>query len=204
MTERAQRRLGDLDPDPEMWEALRGGDGLTQILSDFYDRVYADARLAHFFEGTTKQRAIEKQWSFLCQIFSGQQVYFGDRPRNAHHWMVISEELFDYREELMMRCLRAYGLPEHLVARWRAMEEIFRKQIVKSEPRGKRIGGVELPFDGHDDVELAVGSLCDGCGAVMAAGAVARYHVRTGRAYCPGCVPPRRPSAAPAAQGSLR
>jgi truncated hemoglobin YjbI len=187
MTER--RRLGDLEPDREMWEALRGGDGLTEILEDFYTRVYADPRLAPFFEGATKARAIEKQYQFLRQIYTGEPVYFGDRPRNAHHWMVISDELFDYREELMATCLRRYGLGEHLVARWRAVEEIFRKQIVKSAPRGKRVGGVELPFDGHDSVELGVGTLCDGCGAAMEQGTTAQYHVRTGRTYCDSCVP---------------
>ncbi len=185
-----RRRLGDLEPDPEMWVALRDGDGLTEILTDFYARVYDDPRLAFFFEGVTKARAIEKQYQFLRQIFTGEPVYFGDRPRNAHHWMVISDELFDHREELMASCLRRYGLPEHLVARWRAVEEIFRKQIVKSVPRGKKLGGVELPFDGHDTVELAVGTLCDGCGAPMDQGTKAEYHVRTGKTYCPSCVPP--------------
>lgn len=185
MTER--RRLGDLEPDPEMWTALRAGDGLTEILTDFYERVYADERLAPFFDGTTRARAIEKQYQFLRQIFTGEPVYFGDRPRNAHHWMVISDELFDYREALMESCLARYGLAPHLVTRWRAMEEIFRKQIVKSAPRGKRIGGVELPFDGYEPIELAVGAICDGCASILEPGCTVRYHVRTGRAYCPSC-----------------
>lgn len=196
MTER--RRLGDLEPDPEIWEALRRGDGLTDILTDFYTRVYADARLAPFFEGATKSRAIEKQYQFLRQIFTGESVYFGDRPRNAHHWMVISDELFDYREALMESCLRRYELAPHLIVRWRGVEEVFRKQIVKTAPRGKRMGGVELPFEGYEPIDLAVGAICDGCAGVMEPGATARYHVRTGRAYCPACVPksPVRPPAA--------
>lgn len=189
MSEQA-RRAGDLKPDPEMWLALKNGDGLTEILTDFYTRVYADERLAHFFEGITKRRAIEKQYSFLCQIFTGEPLYFGERPRNAHNWMVISEELFDYREELMESCLRRYGLPEHLVVRWREVEEKFRKQIVKDKPFGKKIRGVELPFEGYDSLELSVGTICDGCGDVLEPGTIIRYHLRTGRSYCPKCNPP--------------
>lgn len=181
------RRLGDLKPDPEMWAALRNGDGLTEILRDFYERVYEDERLSPFFEGVTRQRAIEKQYSFLSQIFSGEQLYFGERPRNAHNWMVISDELFDHREALMESCLRRHGLPEHLVERWRSVEEIFRKQIVKDRPFAKKIQGVEIPFEGYDSLELSVGALCDGCEAVLEPGVVVHYHRRTGKSFCPAC-----------------
>jgi len=182
-----KHRSGVLASDPEMWEALRHGDKLNVILEDFYTRVYADERLAHFFHGTTKQRAIEKQYSFLAEIFSGIKQYFGDRPRNAHSWMVISNELFDYRERLMEECLRRAELPEHLIKRWMSIEEVFRKQIVKSRPRGKKIDGVELPHDGYDDIVIAVGSMCDHCQNAMEAGDKARYHLRTGHTYCANC-----------------
>ncbi|MBI5496368.1 MAG: group 1 truncated hemoglobin [Deltaproteobacteria bacterium] len=183
-----RRRRGDLAPDPELWAALAENDLLGRILRDFYERVYADPRLAHFFEGVTRQRAVEKQYSFLKQIFSGEKCYFGDRPRNAHHWMVISDELFDHREALMEQCLRRHGLADHLVRRWRATEEVFRKQIVKAAPRPRKLGGVELPLEGYDDVDVTVGMLCDACGSEVPPGARVRYHVRTGRSVCAGCV----------------
>ncbi len=129
-------------PDPEMWDVLQQGALLSKILTDFYQQVYKDPRLAPFFKDATKQRAIEKQYNFLRQVFTGEKTYFGDRPRNAHHWMVISDELFDYREELMATCLRNHGLAECLVERWRAAEERYRQQIVKTEPWNKIIDGV--------------------------------------------------------------
>jgi truncated hemoglobin YjbI len=181
------RRGGDLAPDKEMWAAFEGGPGLTRALTDFYDQVYADPRLAPFFRFTTKQRAIEKQFSFLKEIFTGEECYFGDRPFNAHHWMVISDDLFDYRERLMESSLRRYGLPEALIARFRRVDEVFRKQIVKASPKARRIRGEEVPFDGLEDVTLAVGSLCDGCGRPLPSGGPARYHVRTGQTYCLPC-----------------
>ncbi len=190
---RYRRRAGDLAPHPEMWAALEQGAGLTRILEDFYTHVYADARLSPFFRSTTKQRAIEKQFSFLKEIFTGEECYFGDRPYNAHHWMVISDELFDYRESLMESCLRRYGLPEPLVSRFRAAEEVFRKQIVKSAPRPRKLRGVALPLEGFNEVEIAGGTLCDGCQAPIAAGERARYHVRTGETYCFTCKPASRP-----------
>jgi ferredoxin-NADP reductase/ferredoxin/truncated hemoglobin YjbI len=177
----------DRPSDPEMWAALKDGDLLTAILADFYTRVYDDPRLAPFFHGVTRQRSIEKQFLFLRQIFTGEKVYFGDRPRNAHHWMVISDELFDYREELMMSCLRRHGLPEHLVQRWRAMEEPFRAEIVKSEPWNRVMNGMELPVDGFGETILEFGTLCDSCGCEIAVGEKVRYHLRLGSTWCSTC-----------------
>lgn len=184
-----RRRSGDVRPDPQLWEALEHGQKLMRILSDFYDRVYRDPQLSPFFEGVTKQRAIEKQYNFLRQKFTGDKCYFGDRPRNAHHWMVVSEELFDHRERLMEDCIRRAGVPEHLVGRWRAIEEVFRKQIVKDRPFGRKIRGVELPFEGYEELTMALEYVCDGCQEEVQAGEKVHYHRRTGRTYCTRCVP---------------
>jgi ferredoxin-NADP reductase/truncated hemoglobin YjbI len=195
-------RRRDPQPDPEMWAALREGALLNEILADFYARVYDDARLAPFFKNTTRQRSIEKQFLFLRQIFAGEKIYFGDRPRNAHHWMVISDELFDYREELMESCLRRYGLPEHLIRRWRAMEETYRADIVKSDPWNRVVDGVELPLEGFGEEVLGIGALCDGCGGEIAPGEKVRYHLRLGTTYCPVCAGRQtRPEASRAEHG---
>lgn len=174
-------------PDPEMWAALKEGELLTAILTDFYTRVFDDPVLSPYFRGVTRQRVIEKVYLFMRQIFTGEKVYFGDRPRNGHHWMVISDGIFDYREELMTRCMRRQGLPEHLIERWRGVEETFRRDIVKPAPRGRMIDGVELPVGGFDEAVLDEGALCDGCGAEVEAGRRVRYHLRLGTVYCQEC-----------------
>lgn len=175
-------------PDPEMWAALEEGRLLNPIFEDFYSRVFEDERLAPFFHGVTQQRAMEKQVLFMRQLFSGEKVYFGDRPRNAHHWMVISDELFDYREAIMVDCLRRHGLPEHLVQRWREVENGFRDDIVKDKPWNRKMGDVELPVDGFGETVLEIGSLCDGCGEEVEAGVSVRYHLRLGSIFCPSCM----------------
>jgi len=174
-------------PDPELWQALREGDLMREILTDFYTRVFNDARLAPYFRGVTRQRLIEKVYSFMHQFITGEKVYFGDRPRNAHHWMVISDELFDYREAMMTECLRRHGLPDHLIARWNAYEESFRPDIVKPSAWPRIVNGMELPVDGFDELVLDVGSLCDGCQTEIHPGTRIRYHVRLGTTYCPDC-----------------
>ena len=174
--------------DEEMWHALDKGRKLKTILDDFYSRVYKDERLSGFFENSTAQRSSEKQYLFMRQLFTGEKVYFGDRPKNAHHWMVISNELFDYRESLMAECLRDHNLPEHLVQRWIALDESFRKDIVKDKPWPKVINGVEMPLDGFEVMAIDVGTICDGCQQAIEAGEQVRYHVRLGLTYCSHCM----------------
>ena len=182
-----RRRRGDLAPRPELWAVLEQGARLRRILEDFYALVYADPVLAPFFEGVPRERIVGQQYGFLAEIFTGEKIYCGDRPRNAHHWMVISDELFDHREALMEGCLRRHGLPEPLIRDWMALEEIFRKQIVKERPIPKRVRGVDLPLDGYETLRMAAGAVCDACHGEIPVGAEAVSHVRTGRTCCTAC-----------------
>jgi ferredoxin/truncated hemoglobin YjbI len=177
-------------PDPALWQELGNGTVVEAVLRDFYARVHAAPQLAPFFENVTIQRSIEKQFSFLKQLATGERTYFGDRPRNAHHWMVISDELFDQRQALMHEVLVAHGLTPSQIARWERLEAHWRGDIVKLAPRPRRIDGIELPLEGYAQEVLSEGTLCDHCGAVLDAGTRVHYHLRLGMVSCPGCALP--------------
>jgi NAD(P)H-flavin reductase/ferredoxin/truncated hemoglobin YjbI len=175
------------DADPEMWEALGRGELLRAILWDFYTAVFDDALLAPYFRGVTKDRLVGQVYSFMRDVFTGQKSYFGMRPRTAHHWMVISDQIFDHREQMMEACLSRHGVPEHLVRRWRKIEEAYRRDIVKSTPWKLVLDGVEMPLDGFGEEQLSVGTICDGCQRPIEAGERATYHLRLGLTYCTEC-----------------
>jgi truncated hemoglobin YjbI len=170
-----------------MWEALDRGRLLNEILTDFYNRVFDDPVLAPYFQGVTKGRLIGQVFSFMRDVFTGEKHYFGMRPRTAHHWMVISDEVFDHRERLMEACLRRHGLTEPMVQRWRKTEEGFRGDIVKGTPWKLIVDGVEMPLNGFGEDELSAGTICDGCQRAIEAGERVRYHLRLGLTYCAEC-----------------
>jgi len=180
-------KLADLAPEPAIWALLGEGPGLTALLEDFYGRVYADPLLSPFFDGVPKARAVQKQYEFLADVFSGRRRYFGLNPFNAHHWMVISDALFDHREALFARVLVEHGVPRPLVRRWLAIHELFRAEIVKSAPRGMVTGGVELPHRTEAVQRLDIAAVCDGCGSEIPAGTPSRYLHRVGTLHCGGC-----------------
>ena len=180
-------RKGKLAPDAEMWKALKNGKGLNEILEKFYTLVYEDKKLSTFFVGVTKTRAVEKQHSFLRSIFTGEKCYFGDHPKKAHAWMVISDELFDHREQLMESCLIEYGLSDELISRWRGIEEIFRKVIVKSTPQDITVGNIKKPSEGYVAENIDVDCICDECSNEIKANTKVMMHIRTGKLYCDIC-----------------
>lgn len=172
---------------PVLWAALLEDNRLGRIMDTFYDRVFADPIMSPYFHNSTKQRSREKVYSFYKRLFSGEPSFFGDRPRNSHHWMVISDDVYDHRLGLLVDCMREHGLPEELIPVWLEYEEYYRSDIVKSEPRGRRIGGITQPVSGLAYEELSVGALCDSCDKVLEPGTRVLYHLRTGHIYCPAC-----------------
>ncbi|MGZ8256200.1 MAG: 2Fe-2S iron-sulfur cluster-binding protein [Gallionella sp.] len=173
--------------DALLWAALQEGKLLREILLDFYTRVYQDPLLSPYFHGITMQRSMEKVYSFMQQVCTGENSYFGERPKNAHHWMVISDEIFSYRENLMRECQQRAGLSAAMSQRWFAIENFYKSDIVKAAPIPRQFAGRELPLDGYGEMVLDTGAICDGCARVIESGESIRYHLRLGTVYCTHC-----------------
>ena len=184
---RDAEKISDILADEELWNALGRGPGLTRILDAFYLRVYADERLSPFFHGLPRDQIVAKQYAFLADLFSGARNYFGMNPFNAHHWMVISDDLFDHREALFEQTLRDHGLPEPMIRRWEALHERFRAEIVKPVARGMVMRGEEQPLRLHEVDHLDIDTVCDGCGSEIPAGRPSRYQHRLGTLHCSAC-----------------
>lgn len=175
-------------PDAEMWTALEQGALMTKILTTFYTWVFADNVLKPYFANVTQQRIIEKVYSFHYQMFTGEKVFFGERPKNAHHWMVISDDIFAHRQHLMAKALRQHGLAEHLVARWLSYEERYQSDIIKEKPTNKVLFGEEVSYEGFESLVMEFSSLCDSCESEVNVGDTVRYHTRMGTVYCAKCI----------------
>ncbi|KGM53087.1 hypothetical protein N800_11095 [Lysobacter daejeonensis GH1-9] len=184
---RDAEKVAAMPADPELWAALEEGPGLTRLLEAFYARVYEDPRLSPFFHNVTRDWAVQKQYEFLSNLFNGNKAYFGLNPYNAHHWMVISDELFDYREALFETVLREAGLAPELIRRWLALHERFRAEIVKGAPRGMILSGVEQPLHTLSVQRLTIDAVCDSCHQEILAGAPSRYQYRLGTLHCAAC-----------------
>lgn len=183
--------LTEEKPDPEpnlkVWHQLDDGAKVREVLIDFYDRVYADERLAPFFANVSKSRLIEKQYSFLKYLFTREHVHFGQRPRNTHHWMVISDDLMDHRRRILDDTFRDHHLTDEQRHIWHLYEEKFRPDIVKDKPWPIKIGDEFIDLETFDKEVLDCATICDHCGQPVEAGTTVIYHKRTGKISCPNC-----------------
>lgn len=184
--------LADPPSDLALWAELDHGRIARTVLEAFYAKVYADPLLSPFFERTTMDRAIDKQFSFLKQCFTGEKMFFGDRPRNAHHWMIVTPALFDHRQALMIETLREQGLSDAQIQRWTRCEEHFRPDIVKDRPWPRRVGDMEVDTEGFAVETLGEATVCDHCDDAVDAGVPVLYHRRLGTISCPRCAPDHR------------
>ena len=184
---RDTEKVAALTADPELWAALDRGPKLRAILQSFYGRVYRDERLLPYFQGIPMSRVIDKQYEFLAMVWSGETDYLGLNPFNSHHWMVISDDLFDHREALFAEAMAEHALPAWAMRRIQALHELFRSDIVKPLARGMVVNGVEQPLHTHQVERLDIDAVCDGCGDEIPAGMPSRYHHRVGTLHCAEC-----------------
>lgn len=175
--------------DNALWAELENGKTARAIFDAFYRKVYADPLLSPFFEGVTMDRAASKQYNFIQQLMTGEKVYWGEKPRNSHHWMIIPHSLFDHRQSLMVETLKEHGLSDSQIARWTRFEEYYRSDIVKDKEWPKVVNGQVYSTEGFDREVLSESTMCDQCGNEVLAGTEVLFHLRTGKISCPQCAP---------------
>ena len=176
-----------LQPNPTLWKQLGGDEKIREILTTFYQKVYADSQLAPFFGRVTMERTIGKQFAFLKENIVGEQVYFGEQPRNSHHWMVISDSLFQHRIDLMRQSLQEHSIPQTLIQQFEMYELQFKEEIVKSQAWLKQVGDLFVDTEKYEECRLDEATVCDYCGAEIAKHTLVRFHTRIGKLACQNC-----------------
>lgn len=174
-------------PDPALWAELDDGKLLIPALREFYHRVFRDPLLAPYFTSVTESRLVEKQFNFLNQAITGNKVFWGERPRNSHHWMVITDDIFDHRAAILEQVLTEQQFSAQAIGKLVAIENMYRQDIVKTKPWDKVLFGKTIPADGYEPLVLDEASLCDNCQQEVNAGDRVIYHVRTGKVFCASC-----------------
>ena len=81
---------------------------LRKISKVFYDKVYAHPWIGKYF-AEVKQEVIEaQQVDFMAQALGGPKMYCGKFVPQAHQHMVITEELFELREQLLDEAMKEF------------------------------------------------------------------------------------------------
>jgi len=114
-----------------LYSRLGGRPTLERVHGLLYDELFGHAWLGRFFEGLERTYLEEQQTDFLGAAMGGPKCYAGQYPRPAHRHMLISDELFDLRHELLERCIARAGVPAELASEWLRLDEGYRSAVVK-------------------------------------------------------------------------
>ena len=129
----AQFAQADTPPiDRPLIDALGGRRAILQVHKTFYAKVYAHPWLRGFFIGVGQEHQINQLTDFMVGLFGGPRMYSGRLPNKAHPHLLVTDEVFDIRHDLLRQAIEEAGIDNDLAAIWLERDELFRKVIVKT------------------------------------------------------------------------
>lgn len=119
-----------------LYERIGGAPAVKAAVGIFYDKVLADARIAHFFDGVDMQRQIGKQRAFLVMAFGGPNTYTGEDMRRGHAHLVaqgLNDGHFDAVVENLALTLSELGVGSAEIVEVAAVAESVRDDVLGRE-----------------------------------------------------------------------
>jgi hemoglobin len=117
-----------------LFERLGGAGAVSAAVDKFYEKVLADERIKHFFDGMDMQRQAEHQKQFLTHAFGGSSDYSGRSMAAAHKRLVQEMGLTDYHFDAVMEnlgsTLQELGVPADLIGEAAAIAESVRDAVL--------------------------------------------------------------------------
>lgn len=104
---------------------------IRRVSTKFYDLVYEHPWLGKFFIDIDQEHINDQQIKFMISVLGGPKNYSGRLPSNAHPHMMINDELFTLRKELLEQAMLEERAPQNLIDAWSRIDESFRKVICK-------------------------------------------------------------------------
>ena len=120
------------------FERIGGRAMLQKVTKIFYDKVDKHPWIGQYFAEIPQEYIENQQVDFMQGALRGGRTFSGRMPADAHMHMVISDELFDLRNQLLSEALQEAGVPEDLQIIWLGVDEAFRSVIVKGEDRAEK------------------------------------------------------------------
>lgn len=126
------------NPMHSLFERIGGAVAVDAAVDLFYQKVVADPRIKHFFDGVDMKRQSRHQKRFLTYAFGGMPNYKGRSLRIAHQRLVdelnLTDEHFDAVVENLGATLHELGVAESLIAEVAAIAESVRNDVLNRAP----------------------------------------------------------------------
>ncbi len=118
--------------DQTLHDRLGGRPTIEKVHKKFYDKIYAHPWIGKYFEHQPQHLIEAQQNDYMIQLMGGPKCYAGQAPNVVHGYMMITEELFDLRSQLLSEAIEETGVSDALRQEWIAANEMFKAVLVKS------------------------------------------------------------------------
>lgn len=105
-------------------------DYVNRISHEFYELVYQDEWFKKLFINVKQEFITSQQADFMIGSLGGPKNYGGRPPQDAHPHIWISEEIWKFREDLLIKAFNKVGAPQELLDAWLRVDEAFKSSIV--------------------------------------------------------------------------
>ena len=107
-----------------------GAERLRAVITDFYDRVFADVMIGYMFTGRDRQRLIDMEWELTARFLGSDQRYTGKPIRDAHAPLKIFVGQFDRRLQILRNTLRDHQVDPAVAQAWIDHQLALRDQVI--------------------------------------------------------------------------
>lgn len=123
---------------PTLYETLGHDRGIRAAVDEFYDRLLADRRLAHYFVAVDVARLRWHQAALLAALTGGPSRYPGRDLATAHAGLGITDEDFDLVVGHLVAALQQRGVGAEAIGQVGTALLAYREQVVDAAGASSR------------------------------------------------------------------
>ncbi len=138
--------------DPTLFDRLGGFDIMSKVHKIFYDKLFVHPWLKQFFVEHPQDIFETQQTNFMAGLMGGPKIYAGKTPKMAHQNILITDELFDARSDILSQAIKEAGVADDVRKEWLEADRTLKRALVKSSIsecrtmfNGQRIYNISKP-----------------------------------------------------------
>jgi truncated hemoglobin YjbI len=119
--------------------ALLGADRLREILTIFYQEVFADVMIGYLFEKQDQAKLIQREWEWTARFLGAKEIeYQGENLASVHQKHPIRYGHFHRRNQILLKVLRRLQVDQKIIDFWMDHQKRMESTIL-----GKAHGDVD-------------------------------------------------------------
>lgn len=115
------------------FERIGGAAALESIISDFVDRLFADAMIGFFFRDVSPERIKKFEYQHAAAWLGADVAYQGRALDQAHHKHPILIGHFNRRRTILANVLKLHEVPAEIAEAWLAHTDSLRSEVMQQK-----------------------------------------------------------------------